>query len=64
LLANQALLCNNILHLLLLLRRLQDYLTSQPKAKKVKVDAYLFGAPNVGDSAFASAFNQLVNARR
>jgi hypothetical protein len=29
-----------------------------------KVDAYLFAAANVGDSAFATAFNQLVNARR
>jgi hypothetical protein len=55
-----------LLLLLLLLLCLQDYINSQPKAKKAmaRVDDYLFAATNVGDSDFDTAFNQLVDARR
>jgi hypothetical protein len=47
---------------------LQDFLSSQAKAKKSKaaarVDAILFAAANVGDGKFVAGFNQMVNARR
>eukprot|EP00775_Hariotina_reticulata_P007421 gene7421-7630_t len=34
------------------------------RVAKVKVDAYLFAPPNVGDAVFVAAYNRMVNARR
>jgi len=48
------------------LAALQEYLTRHPslRARRVKVDAYLFAPPNVGNRRFVAAYNKMVNARR